>query len=132
MVRNVDAPLVAVGVVGGFRDGIVRDDVQHQVLGAVVADDVRFAGLEDERVARRNRRRALIVPDVPAPGDDVIEFPLVRVRVVWIGTFARLDSSDFDVKGMTQQQIGGFRYSAQRFGDLFARGREGASYSLCA
>jgi hypothetical protein len=42
----------------GFANRIVRDDVENQILGAVVDALVRLAGAEDECVARFDGRRA--------------------------------------------------------------------------
>ena len=46
-----------------LADGIVRHDVENEVLCAVVGDLVRFARLENECVARFDRRRPVLVPD---------------------------------------------------------------------
>ena len=36
----------------GLADGIIRDDVEDEIHGAVVGNLVRFAGVEEEGVAR--------------------------------------------------------------------------------
>src|SRR5437867_9711924 len=56
-------PFLAVGIMAGFPNRIIRDDVENQVLSAVIDELMRFVGREDECVAGFNRRRAVLVPD---------------------------------------------------------------------
>jgi hypothetical protein len=43
---------------------------------------IGLTGLEDEGVTGFNRRFAAVVPDGAGTGDDVVELPLLTVRVI--------------------------------------------------
>src|SRR6202163_1660340 len=106
-------PLSAIRKVCRLTDRVVGDDVEHDILRAVVCDDVRFAGLENERVARFD-------------GDDVVELPMRAVRMVRIRRRARRQAGDLDVERMALVEVHRLRHAAQRFGDLLAGARERA------
>ena len=42
----------------GLAQRIIRNDVEHQILRAVVGQLMRLTRFEDERVTRINRRRS--------------------------------------------------------------------------
>src|SRR4030095_54657 len=52
--RNAHTPLLAIRIVDGFADGIVRHDEQGQILQAIVNELMRLAWLEKKRIARLN------------------------------------------------------------------------------
>ena len=119
-VGNGDAPFVAVGIIPGFVDGIVGDDVEDEVLRAVVDDLVGFVGFEDEGVAGLDARGAVLVADGAGAGDDMIEFPLRAMRVIRMSRFAWGNAGDLDVEGVALHQISRLRLAAESFGDLLA------------
>ena len=60
-------------------DWIIGDDIENQILGAGIADLMRFSGLKDEGVARFDGCGPINVPDNPLAGNDMVEFPLAAV-----------------------------------------------------
>ena len=85
-----------------------------------------FVGFEDEGIAGADGGCAILVADGPGSGDDVVEFPLAAVEMVWVGAFAGGNVDDFDVERMALHEVGGGRDASERFGDFFARAGEGA------
>src|SRR5712691_4708801 len=96
---QADAPLLAVGIIGVFANGVVGYDIENQVFGAVIGELMGFAGLEDEGVAGFDGVGAVVVADEAGAGNDVIEFPLGAVRVIGVRSFAGLDADDLDIEG---------------------------------
>src|SRR5258706_16085520 len=109
MPGGVHAPFFAIGVVVGLANRIVRDDVENEVLGAVIGNLMRFAGVEEEGVAGFDGRRSIFVSDDAFAGDDMVELPLRAVGVIRAGGLARRDARDLDVKGMSLVEIGRLR-----------------------
>ena len=121
---GTDEPFLAVGIIAGFANRVVRDDVEDEVFGAVVDDLMRLAGLEDERITGDNRGRAFCVADGAVAGDDVIKFPLGAVGVVRAIFLAGRYLGNLDIEGMALLQIGGMRFAAQSLGDAFVAAGE--------
>ena len=63
--RGEDSPFIAVGVVAGLADGVVGDDVDDEVLGAVVEELMGFTGLEDKSVAGFDGCGAVLIAPLP-------------------------------------------------------------------
>lgn len=112
------APLPAVRIIDRFTDGIVRDDVEDEVVRAVVDELVWFVWFEEEGVAGADGRRAVLMPRGARAGDDVIELPLRTVQVERVSSFAGLDADDFHIKRVTLHQVRRVRLAAERLGDF--------------
>src|SRR5205807_241827 len=76
-----NSPFVAVGIMTGLADGIIGDDVEDEILGTVVDELVRFAGLEEEGVAGFDGGCSVFMTDDAFAGNDVVELPLRTVGV---------------------------------------------------
>jgi hypothetical protein len=66
----------------GFTDRIVIDDVEDQVVGAIVDDLVRLVRFEEKCIGSFDLDRAAVVALDAASGDDVIELPLRAVGMI--------------------------------------------------
>src|SRR5436190_4309391 len=117
-------PFLAAGIIRGLADGIIRHDIEHEILRTVVGDLVRLTRLKNESVARLNRRRPILVPDAAPAGDYMVEFPLRAVGMIDVGSFPRRDAQDLDVKRMPLHEVRRGWFSPQRLGDLFTRSNE--------
>src|SRR5581483_6753357 len=118
--RRLNAPFSTVGIVKRFAHGIVGDDVDDEILGAVVEKLMRLSGSKEAGVAGNDRLRSLVVAHVSFTGNDVIELPLRAVRVEGIRRLSRRYAEDFDVERMTLVKVGGFGFASERLGDLDA------------
>src|SRR5438876_11827543 len=85
---------------------------------------MRLAGREDERVARCDWSRSVLVPHNAPAGDHVIELPLHAVRVVWKRRRSRGQSCNLDVERVAFHQIGGLGVAPQGLRELDARSPE--------
>jgi hypothetical protein len=61
----------------GVADWIIGDDVENQILGAGIADLMRFTGLKDERVAGFDRCGPINVPLGEAQGCSLTSLRLI-------------------------------------------------------
>ena len=97
---------MAVGVIVGLADGIVRDDVDDEILGAVVGNLVRFAGMEEKGVAGFDGRCAVLMTNNAFAGDYVVKLLLRTVGVIGVGGLARRNAANFNVEGMALLEVG--------------------------
>ena len=102
---GADEPFVAVGIVGGFANGIIGDQQKNKVVLAVVDDLMRFAGWKDKGVALLQGRQSILVANAAGAGNDLVKFPLGAVGMIGIGTFPWGDAANFDIEGMAFVQI---------------------------
>ena len=94
---------MAVRVITGLADRIVRDDHNHKILGTVIGQLVCLAWLENERIAGLDFGKAIVVPHDSLAGNDMVKFPLRTVGVKWTHAFARRNPADFNVERMPLQ-----------------------------
>jgi len=66
----------------GLAQRIVRDDVEGEILGTVIGNLMRFAGVKEEGVAGFDGGRSIFVTDDAFAGDDVVKLPLRAVGVI--------------------------------------------------
>ena len=82
---------------------------------------MRFVGTEDERVTGRNVGLAVLVANTAFSGNDQIQFPLSRVRVVREIAFSWWDPAPFQIERMALRQIERRRLAPQCFRNSFEK-----------
>src|SRR6266853_5956180 len=111
----VDFPFPAIRKVGGFADRIVGDNVIDQIFLAGICDLVRLVRRKNEGVASGHFCRAVLVAGAAFAGDDKVEFPLRRMRMIWEIRLAGWHTRQFQIKRMPFCQIERVRIAAERF-----------------
>src|SRR5439155_21039470 len=78
----VDLPFPAIWKIGRFTDRIVGDNVIDQIFLAGICDLVRLVRRKNVGVASGHFHCAVLVADAAFAGDDKVEFPLRRMRMI--------------------------------------------------
>src|SRR5262245_8047397 len=105
--RRTHTPLLAIRIIEGLADGIVRDDVDDQIRLAVVDELVRFTGFKQERVAGYNRSGTVRVPHGASSGNHMVKFPLRAVEMIRVRGFTGGNPNNLDIERMALEQICG-------------------------
>ena len=99
-------PFLAVGIIGRLADWIVGDNVDDEILGAVIGQLMRLVRSKDKCVAGFNRCRPIFVTNQANARNDVIQLPLRTVQMIWIRRLSRSQAQDFKIEWMSILQIG--------------------------
>ena len=87
-------------VIDGLSNGIVRDDIDHEILIAVVDELMRLAGLKTKASPASIGSRAILMPHAARAGNDVVKFPLRAVRMEGIRDLPRRNAQDCHIERM--------------------------------